>query len=69
MSARTGVGSWRRVQEGHVWPAGGHTGPCEPPIASPMSDFPLSVVPAAHAAAARHRTRARHQGRTAIQAP
>jgi hypothetical protein len=69
MSARTGGGSWGRVQAGQVWPAGGHTGPYEPPIASPMSPPHLSGVPAAHAAAARHRTRPRHQGRTAIQAP
>jgi hypothetical protein len=69
MSARTGVGSWRRLQGGQGWPAGGHTGLCEPPIASPMSHFYLRGVLAAPAAAARHRTRARHQARTAIQAP
>jgi hypothetical protein len=60
MSARTVVGSRRRVQEGHVWPAGGQQGPCERPIAPHAAQPHLSGLPTAPAAAAIHLQLTRH---------
>jgi hypothetical protein len=69
MSARTGVGSRRRVQEVHEWPAGGQQGPCERPIALRVAQPQPSGLPTAPAAAAIHLQLTRHQGRTGIQSP
>jgi hypothetical protein len=69
MSARTVVGSWRRVQEGHVWPAGEQQELCERPIAPRVAQPQPSGLPTAPAAAAIHLQLTRHQGRTGIQYP
>jgi hypothetical protein len=69
MSACTVVGSRRRVQAGHVWPAGGHQGPCERPIAPRVAQPQPSGLPIVPAAAAIHLQRTRHQGRPGIQSP
>jgi len=69
MSARTAVGSRRRVQAGHVRPAGGQQGPCERSIALRVAQPQPSGLPTVPAAAASHLQLTRHQGRTGIQFP
>jgi hypothetical protein len=69
MSARTVVGSWRRIQAGYVWPAGEQQGLCERPSAPRVAQPPPSGLPTASAAAAIPLQLTRYQGRTSIQSP